>query len=368
MTIAPMSSASAPAQCKSRQEKKDEKTMDKITQAEQRRDAAVAGAKSKLEERDFRKAFADEIGAIVDNMSDRQLHSKQFQSRMVGIASSAANAGLKTEMAKDTGNKPAEDYSTILRGSEVEPEQRGMNRMMYRLMGGTEHFRSRLKEGTGPEDRLSSIVDDIAGNEDVTSMLTQFRDETFEGINKGVMTDPTAQNNAVMSNLFTRTLIRAGTEGADVGKNDPVASKNAAGVNKLLATDKVTGQLANNQSQAAQRASALLGDLHSGRNASKATGDTVAHEKSDPEIADVRDNLEIFQNVRGVEPPRNMTFRPGNWGDERVSGTGSLTSRSEGMPGLLLEGTGRSAGLADSAGTEKVHGNTPKKKWWQFWK
>lgn len=50
-----------------------------------------------------------------------------------------------------------------------------MNTMMYRLMGGTERLRGQLKSGAGPEDRLSSIMDDLSGNEDVKGMLTQFR-------------------------------------------------------------------------------------------------------------------------------------------------------------------------------------------------
>ena len=332
MTIAPMSSASAPAQCKSRQEKKDEKTMGKITEAEQRRDAAVAAAGTSLEKRDARKAFANEVDGIVRGMSDRQLHSKQFQSRIVGIASSAANAEMKSEMARDTGSKPSEDYFTVLRGMEIEPEQRSMNTMMYRLMGGTERLRGQLKSGAGPEDRLSSIMDDLSGNEDVKGMLTQFRDETFQGVNKGVMTDPTAQNNAVMSNLFTRLLIRAGIDGAEVGQDDKEASKNAAGVNKLLATDKVTGQLASNQSQAAQRASALL---------TPAPAVQTAAQESDSESNPEADQLTQLDQS---DPVAAMMMRV------------SIGERNA------------EAAQAQAAPAPAAQAAPKKKKWWQFWK
>ena len=163
-------------------------------------------------------------------------------------------------------------------------------------------------------------------------MLTQFRDETFQGVNKGVMTDPTAQNNAVMSNLFTRLLIRAGIDGAEVGQDDKEASKNAAGVNKLLATDKVTGQLASNQSQAAQRASALL---------TPAPAVQTAAQESDSESNPEADQLTQLDQS---DPVAAMMMRV------------SIAERNA------------EAAQAQAAPAPAAQAVPKKKKWWQFWK
>lgn len=256
LSISPMSSASAPAQCKSRQEKKDQKTMNQISAAEQKRDAALAAA-PQSQAREIRKAFGHEMQGIVNKMSDRQLHDPKMQQRMVSMASSAVNADVMKTYAADTGNTRAETYADSLRGVENEPEMAGMNTMMYRLMGGAEYYRGRVKAPGTAEERLSTMVDDLAGNADVTRMLTQFRQGSFQGVDRGAMADPELQSIAVMNNFFTRNTMRAGVEGAEVGKNDKQAMAKGGEVSKLLATDPNTGALARD-SAAARRAATLL--------------------------------------------------------------------------------------------------------------
>ena len=254
MTIAPMSSASAPAQCKSKEEKqqkKDAKTMQKITDAEQRRDAAIASGANALT---ARRTFASEMETLVNGMSQRQLQSHAFQDRMVSIAAGPVNSGMRQKAAADDGSMAATDYSLLLRGTEYQPEMKGMNTMAQRLLGKRQ-MADISKSSAPAAQRIDAAVDQLEANP-ALRMMKSFKQQIFAGVDHGVMSDDTVQSILMANNYLNRIF---GSAGAIQGKPDKAAMNGAIEMQRLAKTEKDTGQFSQNIPQV-QRLAALFAD------------------------------------------------------------------------------------------------------------
>ena len=239
MSIAPMSSSSAPAQCKSKLEKQTESAYNKFQKA--------GGMKSI----DAKEKYMAKMKEIVNNLSDEQIHDPNVQKHFVTMAGSRTN-----ELLRNMGKDNLWDlYAGTLRGSDTQAEQVGLSELMMRLMGGRDQIKATLRSQDGAqtsnEEKNIAVFSDFAGqvsnNPEIRSMLTELKKQSFAGIDAAAISSDEAQNAAVMSNFMTR-VINGGAAPSHKGEAvDKAAFARAAGVQKLAAVNPNTGQLAQNQ-------------------------------------------------------------------------------------------------------------------------
>ena len=246
LSIAPMSSASAPAQCKSKLEKQTESAYRKFQKA--------GGMKNF----DAKTKYMGRMKEIVNNLSDEQIHDPEVQKHFVSMAGSRTNKILQN-MGK---NNDWDLYAGVLRGSDTQAEQVGMSELMMRLMGGRDQIKATLQSQDGAqtsdEEKNLAIFSDFAGqvsnNAEIRSMLTELKKQSFAGIDAAAISGDEAQNAAVMSNFMTR-VINGGAAPSRAGEApNKAAIARAVGVQKLAATDPTTGQLSRHQSPTYQQA------------------------------------------------------------------------------------------------------------------
>lgn len=240
MQIAPMSDASAPAQCKSKAEKK-------MDDAQKKLDERTAAG-----DRMARGDYGQEMRQIVENMSEKDIHNPKIQQKLVSIAGQRANAGLKSR-----GNdEDWEVYSTVLRGGESGPEQQAMNALLTRLIG-RDQLRDTLKSSASNEDKLAALTNQVEGNEEVMRLMGDFTNQAFDGVNATALQSEESRNSAIMNNFMTRILspacVNTAKEKEMTGKNKDIDVFNGAHeVQKMATSDSATGAV-NSNSEAVQR-------------------------------------------------------------------------------------------------------------------
>ena len=211
MSIAPMTSANAPAQCKS----KAEKSMDKEDKRYKKEMATLdktmplSGAEgiADFKAKDARKKAADlhrdNMLNIVNTMSEKDLHNKKVQQRVVSTASSAVNNLIRK---REAGSTPMNwfSYSEAFRGREAEADQMPMNAMIMRLLG-RENIQNAIRSGDDEEARTANLLPIISDNDDVMDMLGDFDAQAFDQVDGSIL-DEDSRNVAIMNNFANRAI------------------------------------------------------------------------------------------------------------------------------------------------------------------
>lgn len=244
MSIAPMTSASAPAQCKSKAEKamdKEDKRYKKAISGYEK-DKSLTNLQRQQKLNSERGAHGKNLADIVENMSEKDLHNKKVQQRVMGIAASSyRNATNDTATKRDNWGS----YTEPMRNKDGDNEQRAFGMMMKRLIGLDQIRAATSKVTNGNvENAMGDINSLISGNDEVMDLLLDYQDACFGDRAPAFMT-PELQSAAVMNNLSNRSIGPATMPtSAEKAANQQInmsAVKNSGAITKNLAVNPITG-------------------------------------------------------------------------------------------------------------------------------